>query len=119
MALFWAHFLVASIGIIETSGGIFPYFEGVRALKICRNYPIFTRSAHSFQLRSTFVPHSNFPFCSYHTITFTLPHFNYHLKYLGTNFNFTLKSPFEIVHLQQNNHQKSSQFNITLLVNTT
>ena len=116
MALFGRSFLVASIGIIETSGGIFPYFEGVRALKICRNYPIFTRSAHSFHIRSA---HSNFPFCSYHAITLTFPHSNYHPKYLNTNSNFTLKSPFEIVHLQQNNHQKSSQFNITLLVNTT
>lgn len=108
MALFWGSFLVASIGIIETSGGYISIFWGGSSVE---NLP----ELSNFHTFCTFVPHS---FCTFqlsvlflshhltHIPTFQLPpkvskyKFQLHTQISLWNSAFATKQPSKIIPIQ-------------------
>ena len=81
MALFWGSFLVASIGIIETSGGYISIFWGGPSVE---NLP----ELSNFHTFCTFVLHIP----TFHFVPITSPHSSPHFNYLQKISIFTHSS---------------------------
>ena len=101
MALFRRSFLVASIGIIETSGGYISIFWGGSSVE---NLPELS-NFHTF-------PHFNYlqkyPFLHVlvlHLMFFLLQPIFQIFVFTPINISSNIHFTLEIVHLQQNNHQ--------------